>query len=224
MKKIIVCGDSFCTSVKTDRYHFSQLLADKYNYDVINLAHGGFSNIGICFQIREAIGLNPDIIIYNTTDHTRFELIMNGNFHINNGLKNIVYFQPAAESFDNPVTGNPGSPVWLTNHTRLVDPDISIRKDHREAADIYVKYFLDYELKKETASWAVGYWHQQIVTAGIIPLRVSPEDELAKPMYEYAQNNQNCRAYYHTDPATQEIVAGNIAKELEKLLKIDCNS
>ena len=57
--------------------------------------------------------------------------------------------------------------------------------------------------------------------AGIIPLRVSPENELAKPMYEYAQNNQTCKAYYHTNPETQEIVAGNIAKELEKLLKLE---
>jgi len=224
MKKIIVCGDSFCTSVKTDRYHFSQVLADKHHYDVINLAHGSFSNIGICFQIREAIGLNPDIIIYNTTEHGRFELIMNENFSINNGLKNICYFQSVAESFDNPITGNLDSPVWSTNYNRLTDSDISARKDHIEAADTYIKYFLNYDLKKETDSWAIGYWHQQIINAGIIPLRLSPQDELAKPMYEYARINQKHKAYYHTNPETQEIVADNIAKELEKLLKIDCNA
>ena len=60
---------------------------------MINLAHGSFSNLGICFQIREAIGMKPDIIVYNTTDPYRLELLMHDKISMENGLKNIMYFQ-----------------------------------------------------------------------------------------------------------------------------------
>jgi len=217
IKQIVVCGDSFCTSVHWDRLHFSQILADKYNFEVINLAHGSFSNLGICFQIREAISMKPDIIVYNTTDYSRFELVMHDKISMENGLKNIMYFQTAAESYSNPHTGNLTAPIFSTNYQRLADIDgVSIRKDQKEAVDTYLKYFFNDNLKKETDSWAFGYWHQQIINAGIIPLRVSREDEIARPMYEYARANPKCSAYYHTDKETQEIIAKNINDKLKK--------
>jgi hypothetical protein len=67
---IVVCGDSFCSASKNtnpetigSRGHFSQLLEDQYGYNVINLAHGGFGNVGIIYQIKQAVQLSPDIIV-----------------------------------------------------------------------------------------------------------------------------------------------------------------
>jgi len=219
--KIIVCGDSFCTSTIWDRYHFSQILEDTYGYHVTNLAHGSFSNVAICFQIKQAIKMRPDIIIYNVTDSGRFELVMNGNFDARHGLKNIVYCNDGVTSFDHPATGDLKSPVFSTNYPRLRDTaNLGITQSQIDAVDQYMKHFFDYKLKTETDSWIIGYWHQQIINAGIIPLRLAQEDEIAKPMYSYAAANPKCTAYYHTDEVTQEILAKNIAQELSTLKKI----
>ena len=216
--KIIVCGDSFCTSTIWDRYHFSQILADSYGHTVTNLAHGSFSNVGICFQIQQAITMGPDIIIYNTTDPGRFELVLNSNFDHTRGLKNIVYFDDAVSSHSHPDTGDTNSPIFSTNYPRTRDTkNPEITQSQIAAVDQYMKYFFDYGLKNETDSWMIGYWHQQIINAGIIPLRLSREDQLANPMYEYAMNNPTCNTYYHTDPVTQEILATNIVRELKVL-------
>ena len=218
--KIIVCGDSFCTSMIWDRFHFSQILEDTYGYHVTNLAHGSFSNVGICFQIQQAITMCPDVIIYNTTDPGRFELVMNGNFSANAGLRNIVYYNDGVSSFSHSATGDANSAIFSTNYSRLGDTKtVNITPNQISAAEQYMKHFFDYGLKNETDSWMIGYWHQQIINAGITPMRLSQQDQLANPMYEYAKNNPTCNTYYHTDPATQEILAKNIAQELKVLSK-----
>ena len=77
--KIVVCGDSFCAASAIpvrgigERAHFSQILQDQYGHEVINLAHGGMSNVGIWFQIREAIELKPNAIVYNQTWSARVD-------------------------------------------------------------------------------------------------------------------------------------------------------
>lgn len=215
--KIIVCGDSFCTSTIWDRTHFSQILADKHGHKVTNLAHGSFSNVGICFQIKQAVDMRPDVIIYNIADPARFELVMNGNFDHTHGLKNFVYFDDGISSFSNPATGNIKSPIFSTNYQFGNNKTVAITPSQIDAVDQYIKHFLDYGLKSEIDSWMFGHWHQQIINAGIIPLRLATQDEIAKPMYSYAQSNPTCSAYYHTDEATQEILAKNIAQELQVL-------
>jgi hypothetical protein len=218
--RIIVCGDSYCTSTIWDRYHFSQILADSYGYNVTNLAHGSFSNVGICFQIQQAITMGPDIIIYNTTDPGRFELVLNSNFDHTRGLKNIVYFDDAVSSHSHPDTGDTNSPIFSTNYPRIKDTkNPAITPSQIAAVDQYMKHFFDYGLKNETDSWMFGYWHQQIINAGIIPLRLSREDQLANPMYAYAKENPDCAAYYHTDLATQEILAKSIDQKLKVLIE-----
>lgn len=219
-QKIIVCGDSFCTSMIWDRYHFSQILEDTYGYRVTNLAHGSFSTVGICFQIQQAITMDPDIIIYNTTDASRFELVMNGKFDAAAGLRNIVYFDNGVTSYRRADTGDTESAVFSTNHARLGErvyfrKNVETTQSQIDAVDQYMKHFFDYGLKTQTDSWMIGYWHQQIIDAGITPVRLSRQDDIAKPMYAYAKNNPDCTAYYHTDPATQEILAKNIIQHLE---------
>jgi hypothetical protein len=90
--RIIVCGDSFMTQDSRELAkgkHFSELLSP---HEVINLARGGMSNIGICFQLEQAARLTPDVVVIGTTDSERIE-IPSGHrtFNVQQGLKNIVY-------------------------------------------------------------------------------------------------------------------------------------
>ena len=70
---VAVCGDSFCAAAVHElratgtgsRAHFSQMLADQFGYRVMHLAHGGFGNVAIWFQIRQAIAKGARVIVYN---------------------------------------------------------------------------------------------------------------------------------------------------------------
>jgi hypothetical protein len=218
--KIVVCGDSFCTSWIWDKHHFSQILADTYGYDVTNLAHNGFSNVGICFQIQHAIKMGPDVVIYNTTDAGRFEMVMNGNFNSRNGLRNMVYCSDSTSSYSNPDTGDTKSPIFSSNYSGIKHvKNVEITQSQIDAVEQYMKHFFDYGLKTETESWMIGYWHQQIITAGIIPIRLSRQDNIANPMYSYAEANPECTAGYHTDIDTQAIMAQSIDQELKVLFE-----
>ena len=83
---VAVCGDSFCAACAIDlkevglRAHFSQMLEDQYHYQVIYLAHGGFSNAGIFFQMQKAVELGADVVVYNRTWASRINLSMHDNF------------------------------------------------------------------------------------------------------------------------------------------------
>ncbi len=87
-KLVVVCGDSWMSptyNIYTDirvpnQRHFSEILADKLNWDVICLGNVGFSNFGIVDQIKTAVSINPDLVIFNSTDHNRIELEISPDF------------------------------------------------------------------------------------------------------------------------------------------------
>ena len=77
-KILVVCGDSFhsITNMKVNTAiglvdlsgsHYSELLAKKLNYDLVNLAIPGSSLSLLAIQILEAINLNPSLIIIGPT-------------------------------------------------------------------------------------------------------------------------------------------------------------
>jgi hypothetical protein len=55
--------------------HFTEILADKLDWDIICLGNVGYSNFGIADQIKTAIAIKPDLVLFNTTDPERFEII-----------------------------------------------------------------------------------------------------------------------------------------------------
>ena len=60
----------------------------------------------------------------------------------------------------------------------------------------------------ELDTWMFEYWQIKIEQAGILGLKFNNE-EIGKAAYDYSGRNQiDCP--YHTDAATQEIVANNI--------------
>ena len=217
--KIVVCGDSFCAASAItvngigERAHFSQILQDQYGHEVVNLAHGGMSNVGIWFQIREAIKLNPQAIVYNQTWSARIELMMNKqDFTLDAGLKNFIYFDKShtstgTEHVGNPNTGNILSIVWqgLKDH-----PLVEVSDEQVLAVDLYLKHLYHDGLATEIDTWMFDYWHNQIIKHNIIPIRFN-DDNVGNIAYKFGERYQ-IDSPFHTDRATQEIVAANIQR------------
>jgi hypothetical protein len=217
--KIFVCGDSFCAAsaipVKDigERAHFSQILEDKYGHEVINLAHGAMSNVGIWFQIREAIKFSPQVIVYNQTWSARIELMMNKqNFNIESGLKNFIYFDPSHTSTGTEYVGsvkhgNVLSTVWqgLKGH-----PFVDISDEQILAVDLYLKHMYHDGLSTEVDTWMFEYWQDQMIKHNIVPVKFNNE-HIGKVAYDFCVRNQ-IDSPFHTDRATQEVIAANIQR------------
>lgn len=85
MKKLAVCGDSFFSPISYNPNdldngydkHFTEILAKKLGWELINFARGGCSNQTIRLQIDEVIKYKPDFVIVGTTSPDRFEFPIN---------------------------------------------------------------------------------------------------------------------------------------------------
>lgn len=217
--KIVVCGDSFCAASAIpikgigERAHFSQILEDCYGHEIINLAHGGMSNVGIWFQIREAIKLKPQAIVYNQTWSSRVELMMNSHdFNIERGLKNFIYFNSShtstgSEYVGDVSTGNILSTVWqgLKDH-----PLIHVSEEQILAIELYLKHMYHDGVKTETDTWMFEYWHDQIVKNNIIAVRFNNTD-IGKVAYDFSEKN-HIDSPFHTDKQIQQTIANNIQR------------
>ena len=225
MKKIIVCGDSFCVADKNNRDHFSQILEDKYGYSVVNLGRGGTSNTHICFQIQQAIALAPDVVVYSQTSPGRIEVPVGyKKFDPKLGLKNFIYPNPNETSYGNPYVGNCYAALFSSTiesfFTKVSPPYIkyvSLPNDQQEAIRMYLTFIYDENLKAETDRWAIEYWQQQLKQNNIVSMLFNDTCQLA---YEFWNKNPDYPALYHTDRATQEIAAENIHTEIQTKVAI----
>lgn len=218
--KVIVCGDSFCSSHNYERNHFSQILEDEYGYSVINLARGGCGTVNICFQIREAIALSADTIVYSRTSPGRIEVPITGkSFDVSLGLKNFIHPFPDETTYNSPLVGGLDAPFFSDGLGSLQAESgnsfVDISPELRNAVKQYIMFMFDTNLKQETDNWAYEYWENQIVKAGIhlIPFAI-----FGKPAYEFGRKtNGQYPTCYHTDRATQDIVAKNIHLEIKRI-------
>lgn len=127
MKKLIVCGDSYMSPVvgKYAGTHFSELIANKLNYELIAYSRGGMSNGGICIQIDSAINLNPkpDLILVGTTSYNRIEWPINQDPTDKFTVQDLVY--------NDHKTFLSSSYTWLNQTPKLISTILS---------DIWEKY------------------------------------------------------------------------------------
>lgn len=76
-KKLIICGDSFMSPTNNlPGTHFSEIISDKLNYDLVPLSRSAMSNGGIVSQLEHAMTLNPSFILFNTTFADRIEFTL----------------------------------------------------------------------------------------------------------------------------------------------------
>ena len=73
-KKLVVCGDSF--SYGTEANHWPQIVAQKTDRNLTNLAIVGCSNYAICFQLQHALSFltSDDLVVISLTTAERFEI------------------------------------------------------------------------------------------------------------------------------------------------------
>lgn len=77
MKKIAICGDSFCAPSTKPEFKgtsWGELLAKKLDWELLHYARQGCSNGGIRIQIDEAIKRKVDFVIIGATSHDRIEI------------------------------------------------------------------------------------------------------------------------------------------------------
>ena len=222
MKKIVVCGDSFCASSKHNRHHFSQILEDEYGYVVTILARGSASNTNVCFQIQEAIKMSPDIVVYSRPESARLDIsVANKPFDLKLGLKNFIHVNADETSHDSPLSGDLTAPFYSSGIGSLLSmvpapfykKQISLSDNQLEAVRMYMTFIYDRNLKDETDRWASEYWEYQLTQNNIVSILFNTVGHVA---YEFAKNTPRYPAIYHTDPATQSIVANHIHQEIQK--------
>lgn len=134
MKKMVVCGDSWMSpSIMSPNTHFTQIVAEKLNLDLICLSRGGMSNGGICAQIESAIDMNPDLIIFNTTCHDRIEVSIEGSYKINNINNPDRFSQDLNDTNRNKITAKNilyRHKQYITTYSDIVSKDPRIISDN----------------------------------------------------------------------------------------------
>jgi hypothetical protein len=229
IKKIVICGDSFCSADRGHTEHFSQVLEEEYGYSITNLAHGGVGTINICFQIQEAIKLQPDIIIHGQTTSDRIEIPYgNTKFESFRGLKNFFYWNKKNTSYGNPCVGDKNAPILSCHVSKLIngnlinlktqEPDLEISKDQQQAAKMYLSFLHSPQLKKEVDSWLYEYWTIKILQSNIVSIPFL-KTNFAKIAYDFAtKTNNSYPRIYHTDFETQKKLAQLINDEIQKYI------
>jgi hypothetical protein len=211
--RIIVCGDSFMTrAIRTPGKHFSELLDP---HEVINLARGGISNIGICFQLMEASKMFPSIVIVGTTDSGRIEIPNGqGKFLKSNGLKNIVYTQKNSASINSGYAGGSDAPIIsdtiptvIGEETDLIDAYI-LPDSVRQAVKQYFSFMYHPEVKLLADQWAIGYWIMYLEKQGV---KVLLANKILNHLYSAGITNQTDWVF-HTSFNDQQEAADIIKK------------
>jgi len=217
---VAVCGDSFCAASVDDlqitgtgyRAHFSQMLEDQYGYSIMYMAHGGFSNAGILWQIRESVNRCADVVVYNRTWSNRIELNVRDKFTIESGLHNFFYYDPSYQSSAQTWAGDNDASIISTSNWNLASsPFFKITREQTQAVDLYLKYLYNDTMATEMDRWMFEYWHQRMLEQKILPIDFQ-QPTVGKIAYEFSQSNRNYDTPFHTDRATQEQIAGNIHK------------
>lgn len=92
--KVAVIGDSYMSAtVQHKGMHFTEILADRLNWDLHTVARGGSTNNVIRSQIQYVIDvIQPDFAIVGTTFAERVEIPISGkHYNYKNGLLNFNY-------------------------------------------------------------------------------------------------------------------------------------
>ncbi len=222
--KIVVCGDSFC-SADNNRpgAHFSELL-EKHGHSVTNLARGGMSNIGIAFQMQEAMKFRPDLIIFGTTSARLTIPTGKQKFQIEKGLKNFCYPYSSDSSSKLSCVGGADAAIWADSIVSITDSrldapeNLRLSPEQMDAVKKYVTYLHDPKFAMVIDQWIIGFWKNQISNSGTHLLELSSTG-VGKIMYQYALEHPDLvtQAVFHTDDQIQKQVCQEILQHIELL-------
>lgn len=193
MKKLIVCGDSFsAVSKMLPGTSYSELLANKLNWELHNYARRGCSNGGIRLQIDEAIRRQADFVIVIPTSWDRVEIpasaapytktkedtgwghplqdhllnvdICNG-YNPELGIQNINYgVCPSTMIFET---------IFSLAENYEHEYRDKLDKDTHRAVQAYVNHLYDSNWKRQMDQWIISDGLSKLHDAGI-PFSIEP--------------------------------------------------
>lgn len=199
MKKTLgICGDSFMAGAKHpevgNNQHFSEILSNKLDWNLVNLAKGGSSNNAIRLQIDEIIKFSPDLVIISSTLPDRLEIPIKDSYDKKNGLVNISYSDSDLATLHNKnFTHENVSLITATFNNITTDYDrlASLLKEYPYYRTIfydekikilrqYFYYCYDMNWKKQLDSWIINDGLQKLKDCSIpfyiIPNQIYEED------------------------------------------------
>lgn len=227
---VAVCGDSFCAASVIDlkltgtgqRAHFSQILQDHYGYKVMYLAHGGFGNVAIWFQIKHALDCAANVVVYNSTWAHRITLVRNEKFYAEQGLANFQYYDHNMQSTRDGIGGDESAPVLSTTNISIEhSPFFDISNEQKRAIDLYIKHLYNDNLHTTMDAWMFEYWHERIMKSGSVPVRFK-DDDIGRIAYDFSAANPTFDTPFHTDRATQQQIAANIHHRIQSHFQHAC--
>ena len=230
---IAVCGDSYCVAdTSTERAHFSQVLEDRYNYKIIPLALAGCSNVCIAFQIKKALELGADAVIYNMTFPSRIDILLDPeHLWAEKGLNNFVYPYADNAGYGSKHVGNSAAPIFSTTPI-LLDEKLGmvekLKNEHIDAVKSYFLNFYEHLFNQEIQSWILAFWHHQILQENKFaiplinnsPVKTEFDPNLGQAISDYTRLNDPYPRVYHTDAHAQSITADRIHQHIIKYLDI----
>lgn len=244
MQKIAVCGDSYMTPVVNPAgSHFAERLSKTFNSELYYYSRGGMSNAGIGIQVEDAIQLQPDLILLDTTfvDRVEFNIAdkQGHDFH----TTDIVYAHTEAVASQHPwfnknstmIVDNlnsllalPGSPERWNNLYK----DIPNINEKITALKQYVTYLYDPKWKRQLDLWCMYAVLHKLERSGIPYLIVldalgvrnfewiTERTYIAPKISQYYTDPNFWKTDkdpgYHTPPEVQENICQEILKHLRE--------
>ena len=172
--KIICCGSSFSSiDPSLPGTHYSELIADSLDAELINIAKPGSSNFAIRLQIDTAIKLKPDLIMFEFASASRLDLPLSvlgesGKYNKDNLAHNLRYTN--YHSVVDPVINTEQESVISDSITNLIDANCFVRNERlTPSARSALKYWFS-ELYNENIKYHQDYY---LVTSVFWPLHQS---------------------------------------------------
>ena len=149
--KIICCGDSFFSlDPSFPRTHLSELIAKKFNAELLNYGKTGSSNFFTCLQIDYALKQNPDLIIFGFTTPGRMEIPIKGkeyqaggevlNVHYEDNCSKPNFYRPSWTKVISQSFPNIEKTTAFSHYiTELYDEELKRRQDVMMAEGILYK-------------------------------------------------------------------------------------
>jgi len=238
MKKILaVCGDSYLTpTISYPNTHFTELIADQLEYDLLILSRSAMSNGGICVQIEEAIRKKVDFIIIGFTTSERMEIPIadrSEKYIKELGIENIDYSRYQTNVSFRKNTSNTN---LISNTISSLVEENNLSDEYKIALKYYLTYLYDPIWQKQKDIWMTNFLMKKVVDSRIpfLLFRDShynnyyyddyawiPEMNIAKwensPQY-YWQTMPGDPSY-HTTPDAQRLIAIAALAQITEILK-----
>lgn len=236
--KLYVCGCSYLSC--DDNHpgtHFSEIISDRIDYDLVSLARQGTSNSVVRLQVERAVQESADLVIINGVHSNRFEVPLHRVFSTQpqkdydpaRGLDNIDYrYYPnrSRHNLDNNRRASMFSDHYTKFYSTDFDPEFTLAWKH------YMSSIYCQSWQKQQDQWIVESSLCRLMTSGTafvyfpmdqpVPSWLPSDNVYDRPnktLLDYSDKNVDTA--YHTTPANQLDFVDHFLPWLQRYLLVD---